>query len=39
MVVMLLLLPMSLAWVRHRTYELFLVVHIVFSVVALVGCF
>lgn len=38
-VVMLLLLPMSVAWVRRRGYELFLVVHIIFSAITLVGCF
>ncbi|KAE8153198.1 FRE family ferric-chelate reductase [Aspergillus avenaceus] len=39
MVAMLLLSPFAVEWFRRRTYETFLVLHILFSVAALVGCF
>ncbi|KAE8354361.1 ferric reductase like transmembrane component-domain-containing protein [Aspergillus coremiiformis] len=39
MVAMLLLSPFAISWFRRRTYETFLVLHILFSVAALVGCF
>jgi ferric-chelate reductase len=39
MLAMILVLPLAVDWLRRRTYETFLVFHILFSVVALVGCF
>ncbi|OJJ45856.1 hypothetical protein ASPZODRAFT_160065 [Penicilliopsis zonata CBS 506.65] len=36
---MVLLLPLAFDWLRHKSYEFFLVTHILLSVVALVGCF
>ncbi|KAI9932327.1 hypothetical protein ASPWEDRAFT_182854 [Aspergillus wentii DTO 134E9] len=39
MVVMIFVLVFSLDRIRRRTYELFLFVHIFFSIIALVGCF
>ncbi|KNG89121.1 FRE family ferric-chelate reductase [Aspergillus nomiae NRRL 13137] len=39
MVAMILLCPFAIDWFRRRTYETFLVLHILFSVAALVGCF
>ncbi|KAL4803397.1 ferric reductase like transmembrane component-domain-containing protein [Aspergillus unguis] len=38
-VLMVLILPAAVKWLRHRTYETFLLIHIVFSVGVLVGCF
>jgi hypothetical protein len=34
-----LLLLFSISWLRIKFYEIFLVLHIVLSVVTLVGCF
>ncbi|KAF5862206.1 hypothetical protein ETB97_011911 [Aspergillus alliaceus] len=39
MVAMFLLAPFAIEWLRRRTYETFLVLHILFSIAALVGCF
>lgn len=39
MLAMILVFPFAVDWFRRRTYETFLVLHILFSVVALVGCF
>ncbi|KAL4746498.1 hypothetical protein BDW72DRAFT_207291 [Aspergillus terricola var. indicus] len=39
MVLMILILPAAITWFRHRAYETFLFIHIVFSVALLVGCF
>ncbi|KAL4777278.1 ferric reductase like transmembrane component-domain-containing protein [Aspergillus nidulans var. acristatus] len=39
MAVMILILPAAVTWFRHRAYETFLFIHIVFSIVLLVGCF
>lgn len=36
---MICILPFALDVVRRKSYELFLVTHILFSIVALVGCF
>ncbi|RAL15780.1 ferric reductase family protein [Aspergillus homomorphus CBS 101889] len=38
-VLMVLILPLAIQWLRHRAYEIFLLLHIVFSVGLLVGCF
>ncbi|KAL4955189.1 ferric reductase like transmembrane component-domain-containing protein [Aspergillus filifer] len=38
-VLMVLILPAAVNWFRHRAYELFLILHIVFSIGLLVGCF
>ncbi|PWY68399.1 FRE family ferric-chelate reductase [Aspergillus heteromorphus CBS 117.55] len=38
-VLMVLLLPFAVQWFRHRLYETFLFIHILFSVGLLVGCF
>lgn len=38
-ITMSLLLLFSVSWLRIKFYELFLVLHIVLSVVTLVGCF
>ncbi|KAL4963635.1 ferric reductase family protein [Aspergillus stella-maris] len=38
-VLMVLILPAAVNWLRHRAYELFLIIHIVFSIGLLVGCF
>ncbi|PYI23140.1 putative plasma membrane ferric-chelate reductase [Aspergillus violaceofuscus CBS 115571] len=38
-ILMVLLLPLAIQWFRHRSYELFLIIHIIFSVGLLVGCF
>ncbi|KAL4814447.1 ferric reductase like transmembrane component-domain-containing protein [Aspergillus spinulosporus] len=39
MVLMILILPAAVTWFRHRAYETFLFIHIIFSIVLLVGCF
>ncbi|RDW76810.1 ferric reductase family protein [Aspergillus mulundensis] len=39
MALMLLILPPAVTWFRHRAYETFLFIHIVFSIGLLVGCF
>ncbi|EAW22133.1 ferric reductase family protein [Aspergillus fischeri NRRL 181] len=39
MLAMILVFPFAVDWFRRRAYETFLVLHILFSVVALVGCF
>ncbi|GFF78671.1 putative plasma membrane ferric-chelate reductase [Aspergillus lentulus] len=39
MLAMILAFPFAVDWFRRRTYETFLVLHVLFSVVALVGCF
>ncbi|RHZ43508.1 ferric reductase family protein [Aspergillus thermomutatus] len=39
MVAMILIFPFAVDWFRRRTYETFLVFHILFSIAALVGCF
>ncbi|KAL2820922.1 ferric reductase like transmembrane component-domain-containing protein [Aspergillus cavernicola] len=39
MVLMVLILPAAVNWFRHRAYETFLFLHIVFSVGVLIGCF
>lgn len=39
MVAMLLLWPTAVDFCRRRTYEAFLILHILLSTVALVGCF
>ncbi|GFF31374.1 ferric/cupric reductase transmembrane component 2 [Aspergillus udagawae] len=39
MLAMIMIFPFAVDWFRRRTYETFLVFHILFSVVALVGCF
>ncbi|GIK05003.1 hypothetical protein Aspvir_009102 [Aspergillus viridinutans] len=39
MLAMILISPFAVDWFRRRTYETFLVFHILFSAVALVGCF
>ncbi|KAJ0426887.1 ferric reductase like transmembrane component-domain-containing protein [Aspergillus carlsbadensis] len=36
---MVLILPAAVNWFRHRAYETFLFIHIVFSIGLLVGCF
>lgn len=36
---MVLILPAAVNWFRHRAYETFLIIHIVFSIGLLVGCF
>ncbi|RAQ51881.1 FRE family ferric-chelate reductase [Aspergillus flavus] len=38
-VAMILVSPFAIEWFRRRTYETFLVLHILFSIAALVGCF
>ncbi|KAL2809434.1 ferric reductase like transmembrane component-domain-containing protein [Aspergillus granulosus] len=38
-VLMILILPAAVNWFRHRAYETFLFIHIIFSVGLLVGCF
>ncbi|KAL5340243.1 ferric reductase like transmembrane component-domain-containing protein [Aspergillus crustosus] len=38
-VLMVLILPAAITWFRHRAYETFLLIHIVFSIAVLVGCF
>ncbi|KAL2863379.1 ferric reductase family protein [Aspergillus lucknowensis] len=38
-VVMVLILPPAVNWFRHRAYETFLVIHIAFSIILIVGCF
>ncbi|KAL4936431.1 hypothetical protein BDV06DRAFT_205013 [Aspergillus oleicola] len=38
-ILMVLILPAAVNWFRHRAYELFLIIHIVFSIGLLVGCF
>ncbi|KAL4899612.1 hypothetical protein BDW74DRAFT_188990 [Aspergillus multicolor] len=39
MVLMIFILPAAVTWFRHRAYETFLFIHIVFSIGLLVGCF
>ncbi|KAL4734571.1 ferric reductase like transmembrane component-domain-containing protein [Aspergillus similis] len=39
MALMILILPAAVTWFRHRAYETFLFIHIVFSIALLVGCF
>ncbi|KAE8372399.1 ferric reductase like transmembrane component-domain-containing protein [Aspergillus bertholletiae] len=39
MIAMILLSPFAIEWFRRKTYEVFLILHILFSVAALVGCF
>ncbi|KAL5051324.1 hypothetical protein BDW71DRAFT_170785 [Aspergillus fruticulosus] len=39
MAFMVLILPAAVTWFRHRAYETFLFIHIVFSIGLLVGCF
>ncbi|PKX93593.1 ferric reductase family protein [Aspergillus novofumigatus IBT 16806] len=39
MLAMILVFPFAVDWFRRRTYETFLVFHVLFSVGALVGCF
>ncbi|KAL3477438.1 ferric reductase like transmembrane component-domain-containing protein [Aspergillus californicus] len=39
MALMALILPAAVNWFRHRAYETFLFIHIIFSVGVLVGCF
>ncbi|KAL4877944.1 ferric reductase like transmembrane component-domain-containing protein [Aspergillus karnatakaensis] len=36
---MVFILPAAITWFRHRAYETFLLIHIVFSIGVLVGCF
>jgi ferric-chelate reductase len=36
---MVLILPAAVNWFRHRAYETFLFIHIIFSIGLLVGCF
>ncbi|GKZ24124.1 hypothetical protein AbraIFM66951_008937 [Aspergillus brasiliensis] len=38
-VVMVAILPFAVQWFRHRLYETFLLLHILFSVAVLLGCF
>ena len=38
-VLMVLTLPFAVQWFRHRLYETFLLIHILFSLGLLVGCF
>ncbi|PYI02456.1 FRE family ferric-chelate reductase [Aspergillus sclerotiicarbonarius CBS 121057] len=38
-VLMVLVLPFAVQWFRHRQYETFLLIHILFSLGLLVGCF
>ncbi|PYH42285.1 ferric reductase family protein [Aspergillus saccharolyticus JOP 1030-1] len=38
-ILMVLVLPLAIQWFRHRSYEIFLLIHIIFSVGLLVGCF
>ncbi|KAL4920041.1 ferric reductase like transmembrane component-domain-containing protein [Aspergillus aurantiobrunneus] len=38
-ILMALILPAAVNWLRHRAYETFLLIHIIFSVGLLVGCF
>lgn len=34
-----LIIPLAVDWVRKRSYEFFLIFHVAFSLVAVVGCF
>ncbi|KAH8693940.1 putative plasma membrane ferric-chelate reductase [Talaromyces proteolyticus] len=38
-VAMVMVLPSAIKWIRNKSYEFFLLVHIVLSVVTIVGCF
>ncbi|KAL4778280.1 ferric reductase like transmembrane component-domain-containing protein [Aspergillus varians] len=38
-ILMVLILPAAISWFRHRAYETFLIIHIIFSVGLLIGCF
>ncbi|PYH34169.1 ferric reductase family protein [Aspergillus neoniger CBS 115656] len=38
-VVMVAILPFAMQWFRHRLYETFLLLHILFSIALLLGCF
>lgn len=33
------ILPFAVQWFRHRLYETFLLLHILFSIALLLGCF